>query len=142
METLKDIFVSYEIALKLKEIGFNEPCIAIYNQRKEIEIGLNEVVKQVNFVSQDLLLVSDFNGINSHHISSSPFCSASTYEQVFKWFGEKRIDSSLFTEDGYYYYRSSKGDKFLFSGTEDTYEQAREQLIYKLIGFYKNECKR
>ncbi|MFJ1490532.1 hypothetical protein [Capnocytophaga canis] len=142
METLKDIFVPYEIAVQLKEIGFYEPCMAMYNQRKEIEIGLNEVVKQANFVRQDLLLVSDFNEINSHHIGSKPFCSAPTYEQVKKWFREKGVESSLFTEDGYYYYRGSKGDKFLFSGTEDTYKQAQEQLIYKLIEIYKNECKR
>ncbi|WP_212898454.1 hypothetical protein [Capnocytophaga cynodegmi] len=31
METLKDIFVSYEIAQKLKEIGFDEKCIASWN---------------------------------------------------------------------------------------------------------------
>lgn len=65
--------------------------------------------------------------------------SAPTWEQVKKWFREKNIESSLFTEDGYYYYRGSKEDKFLFSGTEETYEQSREALILKLIEIYKNE---
>lgn len=30
MENLKNLFVSKEIAIKLKEIGFDEPCLAVY----------------------------------------------------------------------------------------------------------------
>ena len=30
---MKKEFVSYEIALELKQLGFNEPCIAFYNGR-------------------------------------------------------------------------------------------------------------
>ncbi|GIM62130.1 hypothetical protein CAPN008_21800 [Capnocytophaga canis] len=118
MKELKDIFVSYEIAVQLKEMGFEEPCIAVYSKGKLNIFDPNDSVQWVVFEG-------DF--------------FAPTWEQVFKWFREKDLESSLFTEDGYYYYRGSKGDKFLFSGTESSYEQAREQLIYKLIEIYKNE---
>jgi hypothetical protein len=30
MENLKDLFVSKEISIKLKEKGFDEPCLAVY----------------------------------------------------------------------------------------------------------------
>ena len=30
---MKEQFVTYEIALKLKELGFDEPCIAYYFNR-------------------------------------------------------------------------------------------------------------
>jgi hypothetical protein len=30
MENLKDLFVSKEISIKLKENGFDEPCLAVY----------------------------------------------------------------------------------------------------------------
>lgn len=32
---MKDQFTTYEIALKLKELGFNEPCLAIYTHLNE-----------------------------------------------------------------------------------------------------------
>ena len=30
-------FVTYELALKLKELGFNEPCIATYDEDEDFE---------------------------------------------------------------------------------------------------------
>ena len=30
MKTIKDQFVTYEIALAMKELGFDEPCLARY----------------------------------------------------------------------------------------------------------------
>lgn len=32
---MKDQFVSYPIALKLKELGFDEPCFGYYTPMKE-----------------------------------------------------------------------------------------------------------
>lgn len=130
METLNNIFVPYKIAVQLKEIGFDEPCMSYYyNEKLIIDLQENE--------NSNVYLLTDaeFSNLNKH----SDCYSAPTYEQVKKWFRQKGIESSLFTGDGYYYYRGSKGDKFLFSGAEDTYEQAREALILKLIKIYKDE---
>lgn len=131
METLKDIFVPYKIAQKLKEIGFDEPCIAYYDDRYCLYMWHSIMTKKVSV--EEELSICNFNESNPY----DNIISAPTYEQVFKWFREKGIDSSLFTENGYYYYRGSKGDKFLFSGTESYYEQAQEQLILKLIEIYE-----
>lgn len=42
---MKEQFVTYEIALKLKELGFNEPCIAYYVVNKDKFIyNINKVL--------------------------------------------------------------------------------------------------
>ena len=35
MSKIKEQFVTYEIALKLKELGFNEECLAYYHDKSE-----------------------------------------------------------------------------------------------------------
>lgn len=56
-------FVTYELAVKLKEIGFNEPCMGVYFGNGEIEITLRMV--------------------ESGHIPCP------TFSQAFRWFREK-----------------------------------------------------
>lgn len=48
---MKDQFVTFEIATKLKELGFDEKCMAIYFQKEFRFIGINslkETNSQVN----------------------------------------------------------------------------------------------
>jgi len=64
---LLDLFVSRDISLKLKEIGFNLPCFGIYKY-KQIDIypySLNEYIIE--------------SGLDN-------YCTAPTYEQVVDWF--------------------------------------------------------
>lgn len=56
-------FIPYEQALELKELGFDEECIAVYNRFKEIENSL-------------------FG--NTEHDIDAPL-----YQQAFRWFREK-----------------------------------------------------
>ena len=63
-------FVNYNQALKLKELGFDEPCMAVYFGNGEIEITLRMVELE--------------------HIPCP------TYSQAFRWFREKyRIHSFI-----------------------------------------------
>jgi len=59
-------FLSYELALKMKELGFDEPCLAFYlnGHNKVIAIGTDQV-----FTSEDL-----------------PIVKAPLYQQAFRWF--------------------------------------------------------
>lgn len=60
-------FITYEQSIKLKELGFNEPCIGwMADWSKKVHLGTNEP---------------------SHHHKSS--CSAILKQQVFRWFREK-----------------------------------------------------
>jgi len=63
-------FVSYEIALALKELGFDEPCFGYYDIDKGYSNGYAFCYSDVK---------SQFkNG-----------CSAPLYQQVFRWFLKK-----------------------------------------------------
>jgi len=64
-------FIPYEQALEIKELGFNEECVATYRHDGDF-----------NIVEQ--------NGL-SWNIKTNPnvHCAAPLYQQVFRWFREK-----------------------------------------------------
>ncbi len=74
---MNHLFVSYEIAMQLKEQGFNDPCFAVYyaNSKQfpiELEVRTN-------------------NDLNSKFIKAKAdrLCVAPLYQQVIDWFREK-----------------------------------------------------
>jgi predicted ATP-grasp superfamily ATP-dependent carboligase len=62
---MENLFVPYEIALKLKEKGFDEPSLAYYDKDKDFIIGI------------------------LNNIGLKRFISAPLYQQVVDWFREK-----------------------------------------------------
>ena len=64
-------FIPYEQALALKELGFDEPCLAQYKKydvgESTLDIGLskNKIIMQFHKLSK--------------------FCSAPLYQQAFRW---------------------------------------------------------
>lgn len=69
-------FVPYELALRLKALGFDEPCLVYYDSGKIFIIDRNSKIEQKNSNYQKNKL---YNGI----------ISAPTFSQVFRWFREK-----------------------------------------------------
>ena len=97
-------FVPYELALELKQLGFDEPCFAIYyNPSKELFIGgtINPFTKEIRTL-------------------------APTYSQAFRWFREKYdLFISIFHyENGY-----AINDLRRF----DTHEEAEVACLTSLI---------
>ena len=74
-------FVPYELALKMKQLGFDEKCIAYY--QKSAVIG-NDNILPISFTN----MASDFNDYEYSKLGV-PFYSAPTWQQAFKWFREK-----------------------------------------------------
>ena len=70
---MKKEFVTYEIALELKELGFDEPCFGFYNGSKNKNIGL--IWYEMPNSGQDTIPVGDV--------------LAPLHQQVFRWFEEK-----------------------------------------------------
>lgn len=72
---MKHLFVSYDLALKLKEKGFDEPCFAYYDG---------------NYYLKDELqgLAYIYSNSNSF-IKNSEKYTAPLYQQVIDWFREK-----------------------------------------------------
>jgi hypothetical protein len=63
-------FIPYNLALDLKELGFDEPCFAVYENKKW------QLVESKNSMSYELCLKTDV-------------FPAPTFSQCFRWFREK-----------------------------------------------------
>lgn len=133
---MQELFVSYEQALKLRSLGFDEECLARYCVVTEWEKPTGEVRLQIS---------SDCP--NNH----KTLFKAPLYQQVFDWFREKHnfyvnifndpINSMNFrfyysiTESGYLNYYESCDDEIYF----ETVIEARQAALNKLIEIVENE---
>jgi hypothetical protein len=128
--------VSVEQAKRLKELGFNEPCIFSYSEG----IGITACIRTG---SGDEPNFTDF--IIGGNSKGSPLTDLPTYEQVFEWFREKGLVAVIVTNE-----ILNEGDPLYFSSVDDldgdyytldnyyTYEEAREAVLDKLIELYEN----
>ncbi len=75
-------FVTYEQALALKELGFDEPCLMVYNYKKQVI--LNNKIPYKERTNQP-----------------NPYlCTAPLKQQVFRWFREKYgLYPEIFVDD-------------------------------------------
>jgi hypothetical protein len=135
MEEIKKEFIPYELALRLKTLGYNEPCMVYFEQG---------VLKRFepNFLDVHILN-SDFNNrLEGHHLSS---CSAPTYQSAFKWFRERDFHTTIESYhclgkdkpfglgidqkvNGIWDYIDYSGD-----GDFDTYEEAQIKAIESIL---------
>jgi len=136
-------FVTYEQALSLKELGFDEPCIGWYNP-------------QVNYkkVTTDKYWAFHLTG------EWENFKPAPLYQQAFQWFREKYGVFSWLTKHRFNtttslgnkeYYRWALehevvtsephiNSEIIYSAKEfETYEEAELACLKKLIEIIKNK---
>jgi|688.fasta_scaffold27763_21 hypothetical protein len=114
-------FVNYEIALILKEIGFDEPCFNYYDGNKNknsINLG---------------------NGYVTKYMVSDNFTIAPLYQQAFRWFREKygllyNIDET-YKKSSEYIYSIGYG----WSDAFESYEEAEFECLKKLIEIVKEK---
>lgn len=77
-------FVSYEIATALKQLGFDEECIAFYKENSHLKaidqhwgMSISGISKKLGYEVEDLIL-------------------APTYSRVFRWFRENyKLDKKI-----------------------------------------------
>lgn len=133
MEVLNNIFVPYKIAVQLKEIGFDEPCIAC-QWYSDLEKGKNHLEPTTNGDFEDTAF--DTVDYSNPNILPRP-----TWEQVKKWFREKGFYCNIHIIEGLektFLFTINKEKRIYESDLCTDYETAREQLIYKLIENYEN----
>ncbi len=140
---MKKQFVSYEIALALKEVGFNEPCIFGYNDYNALKAN-----------------IAITNADTDDKISNNRFYSnlkAPLWQQVIDWFRIKyklSIEIDLIDNSKEFYYEYSivcsnnrqYDDEHMIEQAEilynnlkfKSYEDAREAAILKTIELCKN----
>lgn len=73
-------FVPYELALRLKALGFNEKCYGYFTRDKEFFYFDVDDLSSAYTKNMDNLVVNSVNGLE---------CTAPLYQQAFRWFREK-----------------------------------------------------
>jgi hypothetical protein len=129
-------FVTYEQALALKELGFDEPCFGAYISKSISILGTEEY--DMSFIPQNSL----FNDIDEYDIISAPL-----KQQAFRWFREKHdlkheiindlsndLINTMYVYSIFYVYNI-----FLVNRSEEykTYEEAEQACLDKLIEIIK-----
>ncbi len=107
-------FIKYEQALDLKELGFDEPCLAYRD--------------------------CDWNFIFSHNKNTFLECELPLplYQQAFRWFREKyELYSFVFKFDEGFGYETYKEGITQTNESFDTYEEAELACLEKLIEIIK-----
>lgn len=132
-------FVPFELAVKLKELGFDEPCLAHYIKNNQYRINKGKILLHVGRL--------DYDDIYKEYVLEN----VPLYQQVFDWLREKHnlyvnifndpINSMNFrfyysiTESGYLNYYESCDDEIYF----ETVIEARQAALNKLIEIVENE---
>ena len=138
---MKKQFVTYEIALKLKELGFNKACFAVFDRKGELT-GI------------DFIDISNLCGIDYSEASYNYPTIAPLWQQIIDWFDNKNIIIGIDINPGTLFYRVHLykryyhnpgrlviGEYFL-SGEFNNFiskEEAREQAILKAIELCKEK---
>jgi len=126
-------FIPYQQALELKELGFDEPCLAFYDGKGDSNIYFNNKRDAsgdyIPFIKHERL----------------KWFGAPLYQQAFRWFREKYdLDSHIkkdWTDGVFYGYEAiiECVDGFIDVGTFKTYEEAELACLKKLIEVVKNK---
>jgi hypothetical protein len=127
-------FVSYEVALKLKELGFDEPCFTYYY---ELTSNLR------THLGVDIRNAWTYSGNKKLGFTLAPL-----YQQVFKWLRNKYgIDFSINTTYSRYNENTSKKYSgvidnktvFINVGFYETFEEAELAGLQKMIKIIEKE---
>lgn len=129
---MKENFVTYEQALALKELGFDEPCISKFEENYLCQDEGFDVCNEDTWLTNSKL---------HYH---KKYCAAPLKQQVFRWFTSRYNLASYCLQtnlDGRSYYSIKKleTDDVIkgYSGFEDSYEKAENECINILIRLVK-----
>jgi len=124
---MEKLFVEYEQALVLKELGFDEPCFRWYDER------WGDDLHQDKYNTNKDLFMTDLD------------CSAPLYQQAFRWFREK------YNQHCFIHYHSKPEYTFVIYNdikrywtldekiSFNTYEEAELHCLKKLIEIVKKQ---
>lgn len=143
MFDIEKVFVPKDIAIELRDLGFDEFCLFYYEHNKpspRFGIESKSIKNKVQF---------RIIKINAHTIlqskNSKIDIAVPSYEQVFAWFRNKGLFHSITLEKNpividvpfYCEIRNSEGDIITIFHKKD-YEEAKIDSIKILIDIYKN----
>ena len=122
---IQNQFCSYEIALKLKELGFDEECFKVYDDLGFLQAEIEMLTLKLPYLKAPLLQQVEqwLRDTYNYYIA--------VYRLNNKWCGE------VYDILRQCYITSNAFDGVLY----DTYEEAREQAILKAIGLCQKKNK-
>ena len=138
-------FIPYEQALALKELGFDEPCLACVGENNEVIIRVGDYRSFSNKKPEDSIerdfynnIIKDFNS----YVNDT--ASAPLYQQAFRWFREKKYQAEIlwrgdFSDFCWKIGRFEHGSHFFSDDGFNTYEEAELECLKKLIEIIKQK---
>jgi hypothetical protein len=125
-KTMDKEFVKYEQSLALKELGFNKPCLAYWNYHTQ-ELNYNS--HPSTFHSEDVIQLP---------LKQQVF---RWFQNKYKWYHTMDFCRKVYPSTNQYKWKIDigLGDVF-FIGWADTYEEAENAAIDKLIEIAKQQA--
>jgi|694.fasta_scaffold00084_83 hypothetical protein len=83
MENLQKDFLHYELALKMKQLGFDEPCLGYWRNEdlpNPITIGQYTTKEDIEY---------EISGQDEYHNFKNIIALAPLYQQAFRWLYQK-----------------------------------------------------
>jgi hypothetical protein len=141
-------FVPYELALRMKQLGFDGSCFAIWSGFDEQNFSITDTIRlyssgfRINGTQSSKFYINDFNSLR---------VAAPTYSQAFRWFRKRCsihceiTQTTDWEEDNeswnfvIYKYRLGNNDGMKDSDVDfNTYEEAELECLKKLIEIVEN----
>ena len=131
MENLQKDFLHYELALKMKQLGFDEPCLGYWRNEdlpNPITIGQYTTKEDIEY---------EISGQDEYHNFKNIIALAPLYQQAFRWFREKYgffhyVTTHDSTDFEWYIYDKYQND-WEDDIVQNTYEEAELACLKKLI---------
>ena len=142
LNNMKKEFVPYAPSLRMKALGFDEPCFGWFRSTL-IPSNFTEFFLETEFGMNE----SPSDWVNSNFLDKA--CSAPLYQQAFRWFREKynAVCEIIRKEDGnhsefigWVYIDNRKIDVVSYWDSK-TYEEAELACLNKLIEIVESEKK-
>ena len=124
-------FVNYNQALKLKPLGFDEPCFGFY----QLEYG---EIRPIMVDDDEQYRLTGYRTCKNSEIPNH-YTSAPTFSQCFRWFREKYNLYHTIDKQGYWFFQIKKDEGFgdltevIVTYDYNSYEEAELACLDKLI---------
>lgn len=122
---MKEYFVPFEIAKKLKQLGFDEPCLACYDKCEMLSSYSSSVFEPINYNT-------------SGFVRSAPL-----YDQVFNWIRKNHSLQWVITKDkyNYDYYEFHEHDIMIKCDVFKSFEMCRAELLNEMLNHLEKQNK-
>ena len=126
-------FINYNQALKLKELGFDEPCFGFY----QLEYG---EIRPTMVDDDEQYRLTGYRTCKNSEIPKH-YTSAPTFSQAFRWFRKDNGLSAIVSQFGYSIENAFGGIEYYVDEDENPtcYEEAELACLEKLIEIVENE---